>query len=374
MKSIIVFSLTVVCFAAFAQHAPPDFDDLARRAAAALQHNPEEAARLYGQAVALRPGWAEGWFYLGASDYQLKRFVDARTALARASELAPDNGAAWAFLGLAESETGDDARALAHIAKGEKLGLPDNPEFISTVRTRAARIARLAGDFTGAIEQLRPLAMSGNRNAAVVEEFGLAALTLRYPSAQIPAAKRDLIDLAGRAAWAFYAKDWKQAEPLFQTLDQRYSAEPGVPYLCGIYYIDRNMDKALDEFRRELQITPSHMMARVQIAILQLREGDPAAPLGPAQEAVKVAPGDLLCRVTLGRALLDLGKVQPAIQEFEAALKIQPDYRHTHFYLSQAYRKAGREADARREQADFIRLKAAGSPTAGAGLPLYPQK
>ena len=104
----------------------------------------------------------------------------------------------------------------------------------------------------------------------------------------------------------------------------------------------------------------------MQIAILHLRIGEPDAALEPAREAVRLAPGNLLSHLALGRALLTLEKTAPAIQEFEAALKLDPAYPHTHFYLGQAYRQAGRDEDSRREQAEFTRLQGAGSPTAGA--------
>ena len=349
------------------QSPAPTFDDLSRRAAAALQSSPQEAAALYRQAVGLRPSWAEGWFYLGASEYQLKHYREAREALARAGELAPDNGAAWAFLGLAEYELADYPSALSHITKAESMGLPDNPQFVSTVRVRAAWIAIRASDFTAAIEQLRPLAMNGEKSPAAVEAFGIAALTLPWLPAGVPADRRPLVDLAGRAIWALYAQQWNEADPLFRELGERYPKEPGVHYLRGIYFVDRDMPTALKEFAAELEVSPSHALARVQIAILHLRMGQPDAALEPAREAVRLAPKNLLCHLALGRTLLALEKLSPAITEFEAALKLDPVYPHTHFYLAQAYRQAGREDDARREQAEFTRLKDAGSPTAGAG-------
>lgn len=345
--------------------AVPDFDDLARRAAAALQSNPQEAAGLYRKTVSLRPAWAEGWFYLGASEYQLKHYPEARTALIRAGALAPDNGAAWAFLGLAEYEQADYSNAAAHIVKAEALGLPDNPQFVSVVRVRAAIMAMRAADFSAAIEQLRPLARSGDKSPAVIEALGEAALTVPWSSAGVPAEVRPLVELAGRAAWALYAEQWSDAEALFQQLGEQYPKQPGVHYLRGIYYVDRDMAAALNEFAAELKVSPSHALAYVQIAILHLRMGEPAAALEPAREAVRLAPGNLLCHLALGRALLAGENMGPAIQELEAALKLNPAYPHTHFYLAQAYRQAGREADARREQAEFTRLKDAGSPTAG---------
>jgi tetratricopeptide (TPR) repeat protein len=258
---------------------------------------------------------------------------------------------------------------LTHILKAERLGLPDNPQFVSKVRVRASFILMRSTDFTAAIEQLRPLAMSGDKGPAVIEALGLAALTLPWAPAAIPAEKRAMVDLGGRAAWSLYAQNWTDAATLFQQLGERYPREPGVHYLRGIFCIDRDVPAALAEFKEELKVTPEHVMARVQIAILHLRTGEPVAALQPAREAVKLAPGNLLCQLALGRTFLDLEQVAPAIAAFETAVKIDPVYPHTHFYLSQAYHRAGRELDSKREQLEFTRLKAAGSPTAGAGPP-----
>ncbi len=364
--------LTLGVFRAQAQApAAPDFDDLARRASAALQQNPQEAANLYRQTVAMRPSWAEGWFYLGASEYQLKHYREAREALARAGELAPDNGAAWAFLGLAEYELADYPRAMSHILKAEALGLPDNPQFIATVRIRGASMAIRASDFTAAMEHLRPLALSGDHSPAVIEAFGIAALTIPSMPGEVPAAKKALVDLAGRAIWSLYSQQWKDAEASFAQLAAEYPKEPGVHYLRGIYYLDLDMAAALKEFEAELVISPKHVLSRVQIAILHLRMGEPEAALEPAREAVKLASDNLLAHLALARALLAQGKTLPAIAEFETALKLGPAYPHTHFYLAQAYHKAGREEDARREEAEFSKLKNAGNPTAGVGGPVH---
>ena len=107
-----------------AQSSPQaQFEDLARRAQAALDSRPEESAKLYKEALAIRPEWAEGWLYLGGALYQLNRFAEATDALRKGLELAPGIGNAWALLGLTEVQLEDQDQALADIRKGESLGL-----------------------------------------------------------------------------------------------------------------------------------------------------------------------------------------------------------------------------------------------------------
>ena len=49
--------------------------------------------------------------------------------LSEATALAPDNGGAWAFLGLTEYERADFAHATMHILKAEALGLPEDLDY-----------------------------------------------------------------------------------------------------------------------------------------------------------------------------------------------------------------------------------------------------
>src|SRR5947209_5618432 len=58
-----------------------DFDRIAKEAAAAREQNRvDDALQLYKQAVKLKPGWNEGWWWLGALQYDLDRYPDARDA------------------------------------------------------------------------------------------------------------------------------------------------------------------------------------------------------------------------------------------------------------------------------------------------------
>src|SRR5277367_6482055 len=124
-----------------AQDPPKDnFDDLARRAQTALDTHPDESARLYKQALAIHPEWAEGWLYMGGALYQVGRFAEATDALRKGVELAPGVGNGWALLGLSESQLEDQDQALADIRKGEGLGLGTNARFETAVRVRAAEL------------------------------------------------------------------------------------------------------------------------------------------------------------------------------------------------------------------------------------------
>ena len=64
-----------------------------------------------------------------------------------------------------------------------------------------------------------------------------------------------------------------------------------------------------------------------------------------------------LCHTNLGRASLDANNVTAAISELEDAVRQMPASASAHLFLAEAYRKAGREADAGREKAEFEKAK-----------------
>src|ERR1700691_4392852 len=95
------------------------FEDLARRAQAALDSHPDQAVQLYRQALALRPDWPEGWLYMGGTLYQMGHYAEATDALRKGIGIAPVFANGWALLGLSESQLDDPEQALADIRKGE---------------------------------------------------------------------------------------------------------------------------------------------------------------------------------------------------------------------------------------------------------------
>ena len=59
------------------------FEALLKKAGAAREADQtDEAIRLYRQVVHMRPGFAEGWWYLGMLFYEADQYADGRAAFA----------------------------------------------------------------------------------------------------------------------------------------------------------------------------------------------------------------------------------------------------------------------------------------------------
>src|SRR5258708_8012773 len=98
------------------------FEALVKKAEAAREADQtDEAIRLYRQVVHMRPGFAEGWWYLGTLFYETDQYADGRTAVRHVTGLKPEMALGWAMLVLCDFETKDFDRALVHLERADQL-------------------------------------------------------------------------------------------------------------------------------------------------------------------------------------------------------------------------------------------------------------
>jgi tetratricopeptide (TPR) repeat protein len=343
-----------------------DFADLERRAEEARKSNhSEEAVALYQAGLALQPSWDEGWWYLGTGLYELRRYSEARTAFQRLAALTPQNGSAWALLGLCEFQLADYPSSLKNLTKSEQLGIADNPEMASVVHYHAAILLNREGNFDRARDQLQPFESEGNNSPQILDAIGINALRLQLLPSEIPTEKRALITKAGQAAWRPYnAGHPERAEQLFQELVAAYPNTPHLHDAYGSYLLGSDPEKALAEFAQELKVDPADVLARTQMVYLYLKQGAPEKGLPLAREAVRLQPESVMAHNAFGRVLLATGQAGAGIEQLQAAVRLAPEIPESHFTLAEAYRTSGKSAEAAKEMAEFERLKkqAPGTP------------
>ncbi|MGC8759311.1 MAG: tetratricopeptide repeat protein [Bryobacteraceae bacterium] len=342
------------------------FEQLARRAEQALNSNPAEAVPLYREALAIRPAWVDGWFYLGAALYQLDRYAEATHALRKGLELAPKIGTAWALLGLCEAELDNAEQALADITRGEQLGLGPNLGFEVAVRVKAARLLIARGQFDEAMGKMYPLSKKKVDHPAIEEVMGLTALAVYQDPRALTPEQREMVKVAGKAAWAGGTGRPEEALAGYDELVRRWPKAPGVHYARALYLMESDPKAALEEFRQEVENTPDHWPALLMLANLEIRNGQPEEALKHLERALDLVPVSYrwICHASIGQAHLTAGRVDQAIAKLEKATRLVSGNAQIHYYLSQAYRRAGRKEDAARELAEFQRLKEIEDPLA----------
>jgi tetratricopeptide (TPR) repeat protein len=334
------------------------FPVLAERAARAREEGRlEEAVAAYRQALRQRPSWTEGLWYLGATLYELDRYAEAREPFRRLLALEPKAGPAHALLGLCLYQTGDYELALAHLRQARALGFAANPQLERVALYHLALLLNKYEHFEESLFVLAGLAQQGLDSAALAEAAGIAALRRPLLPPEVPAADRELVRLAGRAAYAAGARRPHEAEQAFRELLARYPNAANVHYLYGSFLLGSRPEEAVKELLRELDISPNHLPALVALALELQKQGRPEEGLPYARQAAAAYPRSFAAQNALGRLLVETGALEEGIAALERARELAPDSVQTRFALSSAYAKAGRKQDAERERREFLRLR-----------------
>jgi tetratricopeptide (TPR) repeat protein len=340
--------------------APVDsaaFDKIVESATEARRaENWDEAIALYEKAVKLKPTYVEGYWYQGTSYYSQDKFTECRQQFRTVTKLAPKNGAAYAFLGLCEFGLKDYDRSLQHLLQSRILGVGDTQDLGGVARYHAAVLMTRIEQYEQALETLGEFASEGDDNPRVIEAMGIATLRMPMLPIEVPADRRERVLMAGRASYMMATRNTAAAEKAFEALVSRYPESPNVHYANGVFLLQEQPDKAIDEFKRELDVQPGHPWSLMQIAFEYLKRGDGAAALPWAQQAVAAAPNAFPAHKALGQALLETADVDGAIKELMLGIKLAPESPGLHFQLARAYQRAGRPDDATRERDEFTRL------------------
>ncbi len=337
--------------------ATAPFEQLTQRAAETRQAEKlDDAIKLYQQAVKQKPNWLEGWWSLGTIYYQLDRYGEGRDAFKRLVALEPKGGVGWAFLGLCEYQLKDYANALPHLLRGRELGLGKEGEIAAVAFYHTGILLNRTEQFELAFAVLSQAAKTQRESRALFEAMGLTMLRMAYLPAETPPAQREIVLKAGRAGFYLAAEQREQAAREFGELLAAFPKEANVNYAYGIFLMRDSPDEALQAFQKELQLSPQHVYARLQMAFEYIKRGEPANGLIYAEEAVQMAPQLFAAHNALGRILLETGQTERALKELEIGAKQAPDSPEMHFALARAYSKAGRKAEADRARAEFMRL------------------
>ena len=348
--------LALVSAVAFAQSS--DVAALRNQAAQARDRNQaSEAIRLYRECVHRQPGWTEGWWYLGTLLYDQSSFAPAREALAKVVLLEPQSPpAAWALLGLAEFETKNYQDSLQHLDRSFIGDSPSDP-FGRAARYHAALLLTRSGQFEAALKRLAQISVPEAQTPEVTRAIGVAALRMPIFASDTPPAQQGIVDAVGAAMFDSFVRRERDAEAKFQELLKKYPERAELHHIHCVLLLTSDPEAAIRECRREIEISPRHVPARLQIAFELLKQGDGTKALPYAREALALDPGSFAAHNALGQAFAETGDLKRAIVELEKAVALAPDSAETHMSLASAYAKAGRAQDATREHEIFRKLR-----------------
>ncbi|MBA2647857.1 MAG: tetratricopeptide repeat protein [Pyrinomonadaceae bacterium] len=358
LLALLIFSETL-SWAQQPSTSPNTFDGVAAQAEQARRANrTEEAIELYRKALSLRPQWAEGWFNLGTLLYDRDSYDEAAQAFKGATEINPKVGTAWVMLGLCEFKLERYDEALKHIQHGRQLGTSAEPQFRQVMIYHEGLLLIGKGEFRGAQETLGLMSREGVESDELIVALGLSVLNIRFSDLLAgDSTLRELVRRAGRAEHLSAQKKFDEALDEYYALATDFPKAPNVQHAYGRFLLISNQDeKAIEAFKREIENTPNHLLARLLIADTKLRLRDYAGGLPYAEEAVRLRPQLPLAHYLLGSLLLDTGQTARAITELETARTGLPNEPKIHYALGRAYARAGRKAEAEQARAAFARL------------------
>src|SRR5271170_1223548 len=304
--------------------AQENFQAVAEAATAARETGkPDEAIRDYARGVALRPDWAEGWWYLGTMQYDRDHYSEAIPALQKLVRLSPDLGPAWSFLGLAEFETKDYASALEHLERAHSLGNGDDPELGRVSDYHLALLLNHSGEFERASALLLSASGQNQVSPQIKSALGLALLRVPLLLGEVDPSHDALIQAAGEAA--SIAAQGQSVDALKGLVDE-HPKTPWLHYAYGLALATAGQTKeALTAQREESAISPQSALPRIQISTLELSLQQPQEAFRAAQEAVSLAPDSSSAHRALAKALEAVGKSQQAAQEARVAESLVPE-------------------------------------------------
>ena len=198
----------------------------------------------------------------------------------------PAHAGAVGMKGLCEFSLGQHETALRTLLQARTLGIARTPEIAHVVAYHAGILLTRFGEFEVGYAVLTELSGDNVESPKTIDALGLNLLRMPILPSAIPEAKRPLVQLAGRAAFAMGGRRLADAARLLDELVATYPREPNVHYARGVLRTTEAPDLALDDFVAELAVSPSHVPARLQLVFELVKRGEAAKAKPYTEEAV----------------------------------------------------------------------------------------
>jgi predicted Zn-dependent protease len=270
-------------------------------------------------------------------------------------KLQPANGTAHAMLGLCQFELTEDALALENLLQANQLGVIHNDELRRVALYHMGLLQLRASRFADAFDTLHDLSNEGIKSAELFTALGEAALLIN-PRATQDDISQSVIRKVGEAEAFAGQKHFDRADQIYTALISQNPEFPNLHFAYARMLLEAHFeDRALQEFRRELERDPKNVNSMLEIASVEFQQNSEDG-LKYAEKACRLAPGLPFAHYMLGMLRLDTGDAAGAIPDLEIVRKDFPKQPKIYFALGNAYAQVGRKADAARARAEFVRL------------------
>lgn len=356
LRKFAVLLMLTICagMEAFGQNASQnDFENIARAAATARDAGrTAEAIADYQKAVALRPNWGEGWWYLGTLLYDSDQPVQAIPAFRKVVQLQPGFVDGWDFLGLCEFGAKEYEQALKSLEKGHSLGAPDDPQLANVAAYHLALLRNRAGRFSEARELLAKSFVSGAPSSQLAQAFGLSLLHIPLLPTEVETSKDALVQSVGQLGIRTARGDAEKAAEEYPTLIAQY---PDAPYLHEAYAhalkAAGREAAANEQMRLEAKDGAKGPASNEKALVLayygnEAVRGAAGAKVGGTKSTSKAAGPSFDSLVAEASAAQRANHPEEAAQKLKQALTLHPDWADGNWQLAKIYFSGGRFEEA----------------------------
>ena len=306
---------------------------------------------------------AQAYHNLGVIAAQQGQLAEAVARFTAAAEWQPDFPGLDRNWGITAFRAQQFEKALLPLARQVKA----HPEDALTRRMLGVSYY-LTQRYQQSLETLKPLEPTLAGDPELAYFYGISLVRLeRQPQAAILFAR--LSEQNSKTAPArFYAGqgfaligDYERAITEFRSVTMLDSNYQQAHYNTGQSLIRLNrLNEAEKEFRQELQLNSADAPSKYYLAYTLLeRKIQTDEALSLLKEAVAIRYDYADARYQLGKALIERGETEAAIEQLETAARFEPKKDYIHYQLSIAYRRAARLPDADRELKLYRELKSA---------------
>jgi tetratricopeptide (TPR) repeat protein/tRNA A-37 threonylcarbamoyl transferase component Bud32 len=133
-------------------------------------------------------------------------------------------------------------------------------------------------------------------------------------------------------------RDPEKGLRLRQQLVERYPRDKESFYDLGQYYFDLpDRDRAIDAFRKALELDPNYGLAHLYLGWIYLDGGDHPKAIEHLEKYAALSPGEANPLDTLAEAYFWMGRVDESLVKYREALEIKPDFDNSLFGIGYVY-------------------------------------
>ena len=180
--------------------------------------------------------------------------------------------------------------------------------------------------------------------------WGVVELAARWQLAR--AGKAILVVVTGvlLVACGWRARDqvavWRDSETLFRhALAVTTNNSIAHNNVATIATSKGHLDEAIEHYRAALKTKPYYVDAMINLGAALAQKGQTAEGIAMIQLALRLKPDDPMAHFNLAGALASQGNYNEAIREYREALRLQPDDKETKANLEKALRQLARADD-----------------------------